>query len=186
VCERKARVGSACRFTACRILRRLAFRTLEEVGETAYIEAMSRVLQGSLDSGFKKICADVGPQRAAAEYVDNCPKEDDRNAWHFELGYDDRDNLVGLTMPTEWIFPIKGRSNGCIWMIGVVPEMRGQRFIDDLLARGTKVLELEGVDHIYATTDVANFPMSNAFGRANYNQIEHWWGYWIQLDSDPA
>ena len=69
------------------------------------------------------------------------------------------------------------------------PETSTNEMLDPNGKQMTNFTDLEkSIDNLYgpATTDVTNFPMSNAFGRANYNQIEHWWEYWIQLDRDPV
>ncbi|MYD59547.1 MAG: GNAT family N-acetyltransferase [Gemmatimonadetes bacterium] len=70
-----------------------------------------------------------------------------------------------------------------MYTLGVVPKKRGQGYVNDLLARGTQILEHEGADCIRSTTAATNFPMVNAFERAHYKQIEHWWGFEIHLNS---
>ena len=78
--------------------------------------------------------------------------------------------------------PRRGHSIGCIYTLGVVPEKRGQGYVNDLLAQGTQLLEHEGADPIKSTTAATNFPMANAFQRAHYGQTEHWWEFEIHLN----
>ncbi|NUR96483.1 MAG: GNAT family N-acetyltransferase, partial [Kribbellaceae bacterium] len=56
--------------------------------------------------------------------------------------------------------------------LGVLPAHRGNGYIDEILAEGTRILAAEGVDHIRASTDVGNVPMAKAFARAGYVNFE--------------
>jgi RimJ/RimL family protein N-acetyltransferase len=63
-----------------------------------------------------------------------------------------------------------------IFYVGVVPRMRGQGYVDDLLAAGTATLlearRREGNDRLLrADTDVANGPMAAAFERAGWKRF---------------
>jgi RimJ/RimL family protein N-acetyltransferase len=56
--------------------------------------------------------------------------------------------------------------------VGVVPEQRGHRYVDDLLARGTATLRRDAPDvGVRADTDLANAPMAAAFARAGYTRF---------------
>jgi RimJ/RimL family protein N-acetyltransferase len=55
-----------------------------------------------------------------------------------------------------------------ITLVGVVPERRGQRYVDDLVARATGVLVEAQEETIRADTDSANEPMAKAFARAGF------------------
>ena len=165
---------------------RLAFRTREEVGELTFSQSFALSFQDSLDSEIMKGYTELGPQRVISHYLSECPKEDERNTWFSELAYDAQNDLVGVIMlllSQKRKNPRKGHSVGCIYTLGVVPKKRGQGYVNDLLARGTQILEHEGADCIRSTTAATNFPMVNAFERAHYKQIEHWWGFEIHLNS---
>ena len=56
--------------------------------------------------------------------------------------------------------------------LGVVPELRGRGYVDDLLGEITRFHAADGADCITATTDVTNAPMAAAFNRANYQVTE--------------
>ncbi len=164
---------------------RLTFRAREEVGESAFSAAFAQAFQDSLDADFQKGYAEHGPQRVVSEYLSLCPETDDRHTWFSELAYDAKNDLVGVIMSLskKRKKTRKGHSIGCIYTLGVVPEKRGQGYVNDLLARGTHILEREGADCIRSTTAATNFPMANAFERAHYKQTEHWWGFEIHLNS---
>jgi RimJ/RimL family protein N-acetyltransferase len=72
---------------------------------------------------------------------------------------------VGLIMPA------RNPTSPVIDYIGVVPERRGEGYVDDLLARGVATLLEAGAEQIRADTDTANVPMAAAFRRAGYAEF---------------
>ena len=97
--------------------------------------------------------------------LDDLRSMESRPGW-WELAYDARDELVGL------IAPAAAPGMVTIGYIGVVPEQRGHRYVDDLLARGTAVLRRDMPERpIKADTDLANDAMAAAFERAGYTRF---------------
>jgi hypothetical protein len=62
--------------------------------------------------------------------------------------------------------------NPIIAYIGVVPAMRGNGSLDEILAEGTRTLVAQDVPRIRAATDVGDVPMARAFDRAGYLTFE--------------
>jgi ribosomal protein S18 acetylase RimI-like enzyme len=154
---------------------RLAFRSLTEVGEAAFLEAIQRVSTGSLDQRDRDDRAEYGPEQTVRNLYAQVQALDYDPAW-WQLAYNkDTGELVGLVMPAATM------SWGTIGYIGVVPKQRGHGYIDNLLARGTAILTARGGQGIQADTDVANKPMANAFRRAGYTEFairrEYNWRY---------
>jgi GNAT superfamily N-acetyltransferase len=75
--------------------------------------------------------------------------------------------------PAGFVIPAHNRYNPIIAYIGVLPAFRGQGYIDELLAEGTRILAAAGVPRIRATTDVGNVPMARAFRRAGWADFGH-------------
>jgi len=145
---------------------RLSFRTLEEVGEDAFVEAMTEVSEGTLDREIRGERERLGAQRAAREFFEDARKVKHDPAW-WRLAYASKGELVGLVMPAE------PPGFLTIFYVGVVPRMRGQGYVDDLLAACTAtLLEARRRDSndkpLLADTDVANEPMAAAFERAGW------------------
>jgi RimJ/RimL family protein N-acetyltransferase/predicted N-acetyltransferase YhbS len=145
---------------------RLAFRTLEEVGEDAFVEAMKEVSEGTLDREIRGERERLGARRAARAFFDDAQRVKHDPAW-WQLAYAPNGELVGLVMPAE------PPGFLTIFYVGVVPGMRGQGYVDDLLAAGTATLlggrERDGKGKpLRADTDVANEPMAAAFERAGW------------------
>ena len=144
---------------------RLEFRTLEDVGEEAFVAAVRRVTEGTLDRDMSEERERRGPREAAREFFGEEQAMDYEPGW-WELAYDKPDGeLVGLIMPA------RNPTSPVIDYIGVVPERRGEGYVDDLLARGTATLLETGAEQIRADTDTANAPMAAAFRRAAYAEF---------------
>ena len=74
--------------------------------------------------------------------------------------------------PVGFVTPARNDYNAIIGYLGVVPTHRGNGYIDDLLAEGTRLLAAQNVPRIRAATDLGNFPMADAFNRAGYVNFE--------------
>jgi GNAT superfamily N-acetyltransferase len=164
---------------------RLSYRTLEEVGDEAFVEAMRRVSEGTLDREIREERERLGPQEAAREFFEDAQRVDHGPTW-WRLAYSRLEGeLVGLVMPAE------PPGFLTLFYVGVVPEMRGRGYIHDLLAAGTAtLLEARARDGnekpLRADTDVANAPMSAAFERAGWTRFAGRHEYSVDLTSDRA
>jgi len=147
----------------------LSFRTLEEVGEDAFVGAMREVSEGTLDREIRGERERLGAERAAREFFDDVKRVEHDPDW-WRLAYTPEGELVGLVMPAE------PPGFLTIFYVGVVPGMRGRGYVDDLLAFGTASLldaRRRGGNEkpLRADTDVANGPMAAAFERAGWTRF---------------
>jgi hypothetical protein len=141
---------------------RLRFDTAPE--GAALLDLLERINVGTLDAHARRDLDLQGPAAAARIQLDDMSWMPAPRSWWRTASTRDGD-LVGLVMPSRnYQFPVIG-------YIGVVPEQRGQGYIDDLLAEGTAVLVAEGAEVIRADTDVGNAPMAAAFARAGYRVV---------------
>jgi ribosomal protein S18 acetylase RimI-like enzyme len=161
---------------------RLSFRTLEEVGEEAFVNAMEIVSEGTLDREILEERQRLGARRAAREFFDDAQRVEHDPSW-WRLAYTPDGHLVGLVMPAE------PPGFLTIFYIGVLPGIRGQGYVDDLLAAGTTLL-LERKDDndkpLIADTDIANTPMAGAFERAGWTRFASRREYVVKLGADQA
>ncbi len=74
--------------------------------------------------------------------------------------------------PVGFVIPARNSYHPIIAYIGVLPAHRGNGYIDDLLAEGTRILAAHDVPRIRAATDLGNVPMARAFQRAGYVNFE--------------
>ena len=141
--------------------RRLDLRTLDDVGEEAFVWAIERVSEGTLDREVQAERDEHGAAEAARRFFELERRLEYDPAW-CKLAYASDGELVGLVMPA------RNPTSAVINFIGVVPERRGRRYVDDLLAAGTAALHGSGAERIRADTDTRNAPMAAAFRRAGY------------------
>jgi len=56
--------------------------------------------------------------------------------------------------------------------LGVLPSHRGNGYINEILAEGTRILAAQNVPRIRASTDLGSIPMADAFSRAGWVNFE--------------
>ncbi|MCW2858845.1 MAG: family acetyltransferase [Actinoallomurus sp.] len=144
---------------------RLLFRPVRDVGEL--IALMAEVLDGTLDAHSRDELARMSArQAAAAQYEDELAGyESPRDWWRIATLPDGE--------PVGFVIPAANAYHPIIAYLGVRPAHRGNGYVDEVLAEGTRVLAAEGVPRIRADTDLGNVPMARAFGRAGYTAFEH-------------
>jgi hypothetical protein len=116
---------------------------------------------GSLNGETRKNLAAFRADRQAREDMElyrSMPGE--REWWRLAYAADGR--LAGLAMPNcNPHGPVVG-------YLGVVPELGGHRYIDDILAEITRFHAARSAHRITDATDRTNLPMAAAFERAGY------------------
>ena len=166
------------------VSKRLTFRTLEEVGTETFVDAMRTVSEGTLDREIREEREKLGPQQAAREFFEDARRVKHEPSW-WRLAYTSEGDLTGLVMPAA------PPAFLTVFYVGVVPEMRGRGYVDDLLAAGTvALLQARANDGdgklLLADTDVANAPMAAAFERVGWARFAGRREYTIDLTSDHA
>jgi len=130
-----------------------------------FLAVFRRVAAGSLDVATQRDLAVMGADRQARgdlEFYRSCPGE--RSWWR--LAQTTGGELAGFAIPSATPY------HRNVGYLGVVPELRGRGYVDDLLGEITRIHAAGGADCITATTDVSNTPMAAAFDRANYQVTE--------------
>ncbi|MEJ8547405.1 GNAT family N-acetyltransferase [Brevibacillus borstelensis] len=142
----------------------LHFRSLAEVGNEVFVEAVMRVSEGALDRRILHDSERLGARGQAMDMFQDLQQMVYDPHW-WQLAYTRDDECIGLVMPA------KSPTFATIGYIGVMPEHRGRGYIHQLLGRGTDILLKAGATLIRADTDVHNQPMANAFRKAGYVQF---------------
>jgi len=141
---------------------RLTF--LPEPDDEVFLAAFRRVAVGSLDASTVAGVAAVGAdQQARDEIAIYRQMSGDRSWWR--LAYTSDGKLAGLAIPSS------NDAGPVVGYLGVVPELRGHGYVDELLAEITRFLAARGADRIRADTDLGNRPMAAAFERAGYQNF---------------
>jgi hypothetical protein len=138
---------------------RLTFRA--EPDDAVFLDAFRRIAVGSLDVTTRRDVAALGAGRQAREDMQLYLSMPGDRAW-WRLAYTPGGALAGLAIPS--------RSEGgpTVGYLGVVPELRGRGYIDDILGEVTAFHAAAGAQRIVAATDISNAAMAAAFERAGY------------------
>lgn len=143
---------------------RLTFRAFE--GDEEVLELTTRALSGTLDAHSRGELAHASPSEVArAQFAEEFAQYTTPQEW-WRVAVDEEDEAVGF------VFPARNSYHHIVAYLGVVPEHRGNGYIDGILAEGTRVLAAAGAPHIRASTDVGNVPMANAFERGGYRTFQ--------------
>ncbi len=139
---------------------RLRFRPIRD--EEEILGLMVQALEGTLDAHDR---ADLehrtAEQVAADNYADEFARYTTPREWWRIATLPDGE-------PVGFVLPARNDYHAMIGYVAVLPEHRGDGYIDDILAEGTRVLAGEGAERVRAATDRSNVPMARAFDRAGY------------------
>ncbi|MDF2562824.1 MAG: N-acetyltransferase [Microbacterium sp.] len=143
---------------------RLDFRGFESDDEL--LDLTTRALAGTLDAHSRGELGQASPRDVArAQFDEEFARYSTPREW-WRVAVDGAGEAVGF------VFPARNSYHHIIAYVGVLPEHRGNGFIDGILGEGTRVLAEAGAPHIRASTDVGNLPMANAFARAGYGTFQ--------------
>jgi RimJ/RimL family protein N-acetyltransferase len=143
---------------------RLRFRAVADRAEL--VGLMTSVLEGTLDAHSRIDLIQMTPaEQAGSRYDDELASYSTPREWW-------RIATLPDGTPVGFVIPARNAYNPIIAYIGVLPAFRGNGYVDDILAEGTRILASQGAPRIRAATDVGNWPMARAFARAGYATFE--------------
>jgi ribosomal protein S18 acetylase RimI-like enzyme len=142
----------------------LVFRSLPEVGEDAFIEAIASTYEGTRDSWITSNIEKHGVVGAAREDFLEYQGLEHLPGW-WELAYAEDGALAGVVMAA------KNPSTAVVAYVGVVPDQRGRGLAPQLVRRGTEHLLAAGADEIGGDCDRDNVGVVKAFKRAGFEQV---------------
>jgi RimJ/RimL family protein N-acetyltransferase len=158
---------------------RLVFRPVHDAEDL--LALMVPVLDGTLDAHSRDDLTRMSAREAAAKHHDDefAQYTSPRDWWRIAT-------LPGGE-PAGFVIPARNAYNPIIAYLGVLPAHRGNGYINEILAEGTRVLADQDVPRIRASTDLGNTPMANAFQRAGYVNFEREITMtWRDSDQRPA
>lgn len=143
---------------------RLVFRPVRDNGEL--LDLMTRVLHGTLDAHSRDDLTRMPARKAAVKhYQDELARYRSPQDWWRIATLPDGE-------PVGFVTPARNNYNPTIGYLAVLPEHRGNGYINEILAEGTRILAAQDAPLIRAATDLGNTPMANAFRRAGYVNFE--------------
>ena len=158
---------------------RLEFGTIDEVGRDRYRDVIAAVGEGTLDRNDFYYRSHMDPRDWGSVYTS-----------FFEEGYAPM-WLLGLLPGGEAVgfvavsdFDEAGTAT--IAFIGVLPEYRGNGYVDDLMAAGTAAAQRHGSGAMLSDVDTENAPMVAAMERAGHHAGVRPWHVWHHVGSVTA
>lgn len=148
---------------------RLAFRTVDDVGTDEYQSVMAPCGEGTLDRNDRYYWDGCGPANWAA-VMTTWLAEEDSPMWLVGYRRGEPVGYVAVASVEDW--------GSTIVHVGVVPEHRGNGYINDLLAAGTAAAQRSGIDGMLSDVDVLNDPMMNAMRRGGHLEGVRPWHVW--------
>jgi RimJ/RimL family protein N-acetyltransferase len=147
----------------------------EPADDEAFVDVFRQVTEGSLDAATARDIARLGVDGAAREELELYKSMPGERSW-WRLAYDDwgggaekesgtAGKLIGFAIPSA------NQGGKTVGYLGVLPEHRGHRYSDDLLAEITHILAELGAERIAADTDFGNVPMARCFERLHYRNF---------------
>lgn len=140
----------------------LYFSTLEQIGSNEFINAIEKVTVGTLDEDDLAWVKEFGSKEAAIKYF-NLLKDIDYTEGWWKLAYNREQELLGLVVPQRLTEGIGG-----INYIGVIPEKRGQGYINHLVIEGVKTLKNNNIKKVIADIDVKNYPLDKVLQKQGF------------------
>ncbi|MEO1148090.1 MAG: GNAT family N-acetyltransferase [Cyanobacteria bacterium J06638_22] len=149
---------------------RLTFEPIKAV-DHQLISTVARVMAESVDASDRRRTSERDPHKAAEMFL-HAAREDFayQDDW-WQFGINKKGEIVGFVLPV--IFPEcakEGLEEGTIYYMGILPEYRGLGLANDLLFKGTQILQKTGVWRVFCDTAVDNVRMIAAFKRVGYRQ----------------
>ncbi len=129
--------------------------------DAEFLDLFARVAVGSLDAHTRGAVAELGARGAAADdlaFYRSLPGR--REDWRVAEG--PHGVVLGFVLATRTAY------DAAVSFIGVLPQHRGRRVVDALLAEALRVHTAAGATRVVGTTDAANTPMRRAFERAGF------------------
>ena len=139
---------------------RIEFRPVSGDGEL--LDLMTMTMDGTLDAHSQQDLALMSARQGAVRHFEEelACYSSPRQWWQIAA-------LPGGE-PAGFVIPARNNYHAIIAYLGVLPAHRGNGYINEILAEGTRILAAQDVPRIRASTDLGNVPMAEAFTRAGW------------------
>lgn len=159
----------------------LRLRPMSQIGRRPFVSLIARCHATTLDRGDALTFARHQPEQWAATFLEHHAQGPDQDSWLRAESADGAPiGFVGLT----------GRegdaATGTITLIGVLPEQRGHRYVDQLIYAALRAARARGVTGVLSHVDVDNHPMMAAMRRTGASADAHPWHKWLYAGSGQA
>ncbi|MBE9101212.1 GNAT family N-acetyltransferase [Vacuolonema iberomarrocanum] len=140
------------------------------------ISTVARVMAESVDASDRRRTSEHDPHKAAEMFLYSAREDFAYQDDWWQFGINEKGEIVGFVLPV--IFPgcaKEGLEEGTIYYMGVLPGYRGLGLANELLFKGTQILQEVGVWRVFCDTAMDNVRMIAAFKRVGYRQYGEPW-----------
>ncbi len=156
---------------------RLTFTSIQDTGVERYREVLGRCGADTLDRNDRWYRTMAGERNWSGVFMTMLDEENDRSLWLLGALADGED--VGFVAVNDFDDAEFGVANtATVTFIGVLPEHRGNGYINDLLLGGTAAAQRSGHVAILSDVDTLNLPMHNAMERCAHRSDVRTWHIW--------
>lgn len=158
---------------------RLTFHTVDETGRDRYRDVLAAVGEATLDRNDFYYRSHMDPLDWGSVYMTFL---DDSVAPMWLLGLLPDGEPVGFVAVSDFAEP----HTATIAFVGVLPQHRGNGYIDDLLAAGTAAAQSHAFTSMLSDVDTLNAPMMASMERAGHHAGVRPWHIWHHVGSVSA
>jgi RimJ/RimL family protein N-acetyltransferase len=142
---------------------RIRFEPTTEADEALLESLIARVAAASHDQLDREACAAYGADAHAKQLLMDLREMRVDDGW-WQIAY-------AGEHPIGFILPTGSADLGTVGYVGVLPEHRGNGYVDALIGYASRTLQSAGFSRIAADTDFSNGPMAQAFERNGWQQF---------------
>lgn len=159
----------------------LRLEPMSRIGQEAFLSLIGRCVAQTLDRTDALVFGRHHPQQWVTTFLDHHASPADAQSWLYAettdavpvgfVGLAQRDGDPGV---------------GTIVLIGVLPEQRGHRYVDQLLLAAYRAARVRGFAAVLSLVDVDNHPMMEAMLRSGADPNAHPWHNWLYTTAPPT
>lgn len=152
----------------------LRLEPMSRIGRAAFIPVIGRCLAQTLDRADTLVFSRHQPQQWVATFLDHHASAAEAQSWLYAETTDGVPvGFVGLAERVD------EPGVGTIVLIGVLPEQRGHRYVDQLLLAAYRAARVRGFAAVQSLVDVNNHPMMAAMCRSGADPNARPWHKWL-------
>lgn len=159
----------------------LRLEPLPQIGREAFASVIGRCVAQTLDRTDALVFGRYRPEEWATTFLDNHASAADAGSWLYAETTD------GIPVGFVGLAQREGEADvGTITLIGVLPEQRGHRYVDQLLLAAYRAARARGFTAVLSLVDVDNHPMMAAMRRSGADPDAYPWHKWLYAKSHTA
>ena len=157
----------------------LRLHSMARIGREQFAPVIGRCLAGTLDRIDALVLGRCPPREWAETFLQRHAQPADEDTWLFAETPDGAPvGFVGVAAHDA------DPRTGVLVLIGVLPEQRGNHYVDELVHAANRAARARGMTGVLSLVDVQNQPMMAAMRRTGWSAETHPWHRWLYVTSN--